>query len=55
VVTVVVDTSVAIKWFHDAGEAEVTEARTLLEARPMRNCSEVDWERPPRLLPSAWG
>lgn len=30
--TVVVDTSVAIKWFHDAGEAEVTEARAVLDA-----------------------
>jgi len=31
-VTLLVDTSVVLKWFHEDGESEVAEARTLLEA-----------------------
>jgi predicted nucleic acid-binding protein len=31
-VTLLVDTSVVVKWFHEQGEPEVDEARALLEA-----------------------
>lgn len=30
--TLLVDTSVVLKWFHEEGESEVAEARTLLQA-----------------------